>query len=931
MHTLLFTDVENSTRFHEAFGDERAAAVWTAHDRRSRDLLARHGGREIGRADGLFLLFDRTADAASYALEYRAALAELGLSARVGIHAGAVTLRANAASDIARGANGLEIDGIATPIAARIMALARGGQILMSAAARAALAADVPAGAAVVAHGHYQLKGIESPLEIHELGVRDVSPFVPPADVDKAYRVVRDGDLWRPVREVRHNLPPERDAFVGRGMELRELAQRLSHGARLVTILGPGGMGKTRLARRYGSAWLGDWPGGVYFCDLSDARSIEGIASATASALAVPLGRHNPVVQLSHVIAGRGRCLVVLDNFEQVVAHAPATLSRWLDAAPAAAFVVTSRERLQLPGEQVLAIEPLALDGDAIDLFVERARAQRPAFVLDEANRTAVAEVVRLLDGLPLAIELAAARVSVFSPGELALRMRDRFKWLGGMRGASQRQATLLAAIDWSWALLTAWEQAALAQCSTFDGAFALEAAEAVVDVASWPQAPPVADVVQALCDKSLLRASVQADPSDVPLFAMYLGIREYAAGKLASYGPVARRATEERHGAYFARFGSEDAIETLDGREGVDRRRALTQKLDNLLLACRRAIDRGDAAQALNAVAAAWPVLELQGPIAPVVDLYSQTIAMSGLRPRERARATWLYGAALRRMGRLEEAGQALEAALTLLHATPDPRIEGWVLQILTLLRADQGQMREARSLAERALAAARASGNVMLEGAVRNCQGIIAAEDGRYDDARANFDAALALHRSLGDRRAEGIDSVNIATVCMLSKRTEEASGYFERALAIHREVGDRRSEGFALANLGKLHADESRLQQAQECCERALAIDREVGNRFAESTALADLGEIYLMQERLDDAEIALRDGETLLREVDEKSGLARVLCNRARLCFMRNDRDGAHALLTAAEAIVEALGVGPESEARRRLAQVRALLN
>ena len=246
----------------------------------------------------------------------------------------------------------------------------------------------------------------------------------------------------------------ECDSFVGRVLELRDLAARLDAGQRLITVLGPGGTGKTRFVRRYGRAWLGDWPGGVYFCDLSEARSLDGIFFAVASALDVPLGREDAVVQLGHAIAGRGRCLVILDNFEQLVLHAAATVGRWLDRAPDAAFVVTSRERLHVPGEEIVPVEPLPLDNDAIELFASRARAQRSGLRRERLQPRAVVEAVRLLDGMPLAIELAAARVRVLSPAQLVERMRDRFALLAGARGAAARQATLRAAIDWSWELL---------------------------------------------------------------------------------------------------------------------------------------------------------------------------------------------------------------------------------------------------------------------------------------------------------------------------------------------------------------------------------------------------------------------------------------------------------------------------------------------
>ena len=213
---LLFTDVVDSTRLVERLGDARAAEAWSAHDRRARDLLARHRGREIDRADGFFLLFDEARDAAAFALGYHDAIADLGLVARVGLHVGPVTLRENAPADVARGAKPFEVEGLAKPLAARVMALAMGGQCLLTAAARDAMADALPEGARIVLHGHYRFKGIKEPVEVFEIGAGVELAFMPPPDADKAYRVVRSGDMWLPVREVRHNLPAERDTFVGR-------------------------------------------------------------------------------------------------------------------------------------------------------------------------------------------------------------------------------------------------------------------------------------------------------------------------------------------------------------------------------------------------------------------------------------------------------------------------------------------------------------------------------------------------------------------------------------------------------------------------------------------------------------------------------------------------------------------------------------------
>ena len=314
---LLLIDVIDSTKLSQALGDVRMAQVWAAHDRLARDILILHNGREIDKTDGFLLLFESASDAATYAVAYHRAIAGLDppLRARAGLHVGEIILTQNAAADVARGAKPLELDGLAKPTAARIMSLAIGGQTLLSAAVHGGLA-PLPDGLSVRSHGHYRLKGIAEPMELLELGVPGEPPFSPPPDTAASYRVIPWEASWRPAREIPHSLPAERDEFVGRGKDLQGLAARLDAGERLVTVLGMGGSGKTRLVRRYARAWLGDWPGGAYFCDLSEARSVGGIAFAVAAALDVPLGTDDSIAQLGRVIAGRGKCLLLLDNFE---------------------------------------------------------------------------------------------------------------------------------------------------------------------------------------------------------------------------------------------------------------------------------------------------------------------------------------------------------------------------------------------------------------------------------------------------------------------------------------------------------------------------------------------------------------------------------------------------------------------------------------
>ena len=973
LRALVFTDVVDSTAWVERMGDDRATALWSEHDRQARQLLALHHGQEIDRSDGFFLLFEQVGHAARFATVYHRMLAQLGLTARVGVHLAPVTLRHNPQGDVARGAKPVEVDGVAKPLAARIMALSAGGRTLLSAAAAEALDAAALDDQVLHRHGHYRLKGMADPIEVIELAASSAA-CPPPPDVDKAYRVVRVDDLWRPLRDVRHNLVLERDAFIGRQAELRGLAHRLEHGARLLTVLGPGGTGKTRLVRRYAMAWLGEWPGGVYFCDLSEARTLEGIYFAVALALGVPLSKDDAGVQLGHAIAGRGRCLVILDNFEQVQPHADATVGRWLDRAADASLVVTSRERLHVAGEEVFALEPMDLASDAMALFEARARAQQPRFDIDDSNRAMVAQIVRLLDGLPLAVELAAARVRVLSLAQIVERMKDRFALLAGARGAAARQATLRAAIDWSWQLLDPWEQAALAQCSVFDGGFTLEAAEAVLDLSPWPGAPPAIDAIQSLVDKSLLRAWLpkSARRLDItePFFGMYLSIHEYAAQKLDHFGEQARSLAEQRHGRYFAGFGSDAAQAALFTRHGVARRQTLAVELDNLVGACRRAIQRRQPDLAAQCFLAAWAVLDAQGPYNLGAALGQQVAALEGLTPHHTAQVQMATAQALRtigqgesadallaqalsvarqsqdrldeatalrqlavachRSGRPSEANQHFKAALALDELLNDRARRGILMANLANLQMDEGRMTEARASYDGALALHREVGNRAAEGIALGNLATLHHELGRLDEAREAYDAALLIHREAGSLQQEAITLCNLGMLLNQQGDRQQAAALYRDALKIHREIGNRRGEGVVLGQIGELRHALGERDQARAHYDEALRIHREVGNRNFEAGLLADVGALLAEQEQFDAALQALEEGERILRQLDDLLTVAKVLCIKGDVALKSGQVDSARSALAEAEALAAALGAQPASELGRGIEELRRAL-
>ncbi|HEY2558764.1 MAG TPA: tetratricopeptide repeat protein [Caldimonas sp.] len=734
------------------------------------------------------------------------------------------------------------------------------------------------------------------------------------------------------------SVPAEPDRFVGRRVELEGLAQQWLNGARLITVTGTAGSGKTRLARRYALANLEAWSGGIYFCDLSEARTEDGICFAVASALGVQVTGKDPAVSLGHAIAGHARCLLILDNFEQVSAFAPTTVGRWLERSALASFMVTSRERLRIGGETLFPLEPLPLDTDAVELFRVRAQAQRPEFSLDAEGTEAVRRIVQLVDGLPLAIELAAARARVMSLGQIAERMSHRFRVLVGARG-SDRQATMRAAIDWSWNLLTAWEQSALAMCSVFEGGFTLRAAEAVVDLAGWSNAPPVADVVESLIDKSVLRISmadvVGGGPAvDEPHLAMYLSINEYASERLDALGPDVRRLAEGRHGRHFATFGSEDSIPPTSAEEQLRLRRVRAVALDNLVAAYRRATARGDLETMVPAYRAIWEVLEVRGPAGIAVDLGSE---LPPLRPDadELLVAGHLVRAqALRVKGQSDVAANLLDTIIVLTHERGDRRREGAARHALGMLLRNTGRGAEALMHLERALQLHRQLGDRLAEARTLTTLGNIYLDESRYEEAKSNYRAALEVHREIrdvgdrqavlsnlgiialytgdfdearrlwdealklsrlvDDRRTEGLVLCNLGQLAELSQRPHEALVLLEAALLIYCQVGDRSVEGRLRYNIGDLLLALDEYESSIGCLEASLKTAVEIGDRELEGLAIAGLGRVYEQQQDLEGARVHLERSVEIFRSISSRraegialGGLAMVLARLGML--------------------------------------------
>jgi predicted ATPase len=558
-----------------------------------------------------------------------------------------------------------------------------------------------------------------------------------------------------------------------------------------------------------------------------------------------------------------------------------------------------------------------------VALFVARAREVKPKFALSDANAAAVAEVVRRLDGIPLALELAAARVRILSPQKILDRLRRRFDLLATKsRDLTPRQATLRGAIDWSWELLEPWEKAALAQASVFRGGFGLEAAEAVLDLSAWPDAPFPMDVVQALADKSVLRSFEPPETPDEVRFAVYESIREYAAEKLEAPGSIAGpdgeevsgkpalTAAEERHAACYAELGDDAFVESLSGADGVAAMAGLALDLENLLVAVDRAILAKAPETAAGACVAAQQVLALRGPFAAAVRLAGRVLAAPDLPAALRPAILLAQAAAQRHMAQPQEAQAASQEALELARSQGDRRREGVALGTLGILAIEQGQVPEATARFEAALAIHQAEGHRRLEGIARRSLGSVDYLQGKMTAAGEHYESALAILRETGDRREIAKTLLNLGGWHGEQGRLDEANRCSEAALAAAREVGDRRSEGIILLNLGHHCQAKGLAAAAERLFQDALSLFRDIGDRISLADAHLSLGALH--QDQGSGAADQYQAGLKIYRGAGNRPGEALALGRLGELDLSEGRTESARERLQAALVILQEVG-------------------
>ncbi len=629
------------------------------------------------------------------------------------------------------------------------------------------------------------------------------------------------------------NLTPDPSSFLGRDEALAQVATLFEAG-RLVTLLGPGGTGKSRLAREYGLGSLATYvQGGAWFVPLDDARGIDGVLHAVGRALDVPLSKGDEEAQLAQLgasLAGRGGLLLILDNFEQIAALGPRTVGRWLADAPKLRVLVTSRELLRLEGEQVLPLGPLSTEA-AVQLFVDRARAVRARFAPSAEEREDIVQIVARLDAIPLAIELAASRVAVLAPRKLLERLDQRFRLLrGGARGTSARQATLEGAIAWSWDLLEPHEQWTLAWCSVFRGGFTPERAEALIALDRFPGNPWVLDVVEALRDKSLLRA--YEGTTGEPRFGMFESISVFGAGRLEELG--ATREAKDTHARVMVALG-EELADDLWGTGAVQAHEVLAEELENFAAAWEHAHGTDDAVTAARLVLCMEPLLRRRGPAE-----YNRRIVLAAERsgdrlpPALRARIKNVYSTALRLHGRADEAMTAAWEAVRLAEEAGEALLAAKLTTALGhSLRSPEGAEPVIARL-EQALALLAARGESHEEALVLSAYALAVGWAGRPDDERRHHLKALAMHRAHGALRMAAAEAGNISVQHALDGELEEAEQWMLEAYEGFKNSYDPHATQILLGNLGTLYVELDRRDEADRALRRAQASAQALGIR-------------------------------------------------------------------------------------------------
>jgi predicted ATPase/class 3 adenylate cyclase len=837
--TFLFTDIEGSTRLVQKLGNGYPELL-ERHQAILRSAWQRHDGIELLTAgDSFFVVFRSAREAVAAAVEGQRDLVshpwpdDAWVRVRMGLHTGEGILGAGTYA------------GVDVHRAARIAASGHGGQILVSDSTRALVERDPPLGVTFRDLGSHRLKDLLEAERIHQVEHADLDAEFPPLATLTS----------RP-----NNLPTQTSAFLGREQELALIRQAFDEEARLVTLTGPGGIGKTRLALHAAADLSSRFVDGIFFVDLAPIRdagsAFEAVVRATGEART-----DEPALEQLERSLGSKRVLLLLDNLEQVIEVAEGVVGL-IQRCPSVHVLATSREALRVRGERLIPIPPLGLPvaasasaedllgSDAVRLFLERAREGEPTFDASEEDLRAIAEICVRLDGLPLGIELAAARLNLFSPPDLRDRLRERVDALGhGARDLPERHRTIHGTIAWSCELLDPEEQAMFRLLSVFPSAHP-DAVEAVAEAAGVAGADDVLDILESLVDKSLVRTSASESGRRLTMLGI---IREYAAERLRE-DPLAET-IEGAHAEHFATFAS-GFRERVHGADRATALELIEAELDNLMAAWRFWVGANDLQRLDGMLDALWVLHDARGWYHGAVELTNDLLDVLSRIPSSRERAldeitvrTSLARALMAIRGYTEEVEATYRRALELVEEAGGIPERIPVLRGLSSLHLYRGEFDRCFEISSQLLALAEEQGDEGIQAESLTRSGASLVSLGELDRGLEHLGRASELFDP--DKQGEGrfrlgpSPGVSSQTTSALVRwqmgYADQADTHATRAL----EVADHLEQPYTLAyarfHVGLLNAWKRRWEPAHELATAVLDIAGAHDYRVWNATAL------------------------------------------------------------------------------------------